>query len=227
MLGKVFKAYDVRAVYPRPLNEKAAWQIGHATAEFLLEQARAARRLDPMARHIVVGRDMRLSSPSLSDALKEGINAAGGHVIDIGEVDTPMVYFAINHLDAAGGVQVTASHNAAKYNGFKISGLAARPVGEGSGLEEIRRLSALASRDRATGEGNMESRDLWPAYREWLLQRLHPDPLRGNEFFTPAGNTSFAHISIHRKNTRHTSNFFQLQDAHVDRYMKWQFKKSF
>ena len=133
MLGKVFKAYDVRAVYPRPLNEKAAWQIGYATADYLLDQAREANRLDPMARHIVVGQDMRTSSPSLAAALIEGIHSAGAHVIDVGAVDTPMVYFAINHLDAAGGVQVTASHNPAKYNGFKISGLSARPIGEGSG----------------------------------------------------------------------------------------------
>ena len=175
MLGKVFKAYDVRAVYPRPLNEKAAWQIGYGTAEFLLGKAREANRFDPMARHIVVGRDMRISSPSLCKALIEGIHGAGGHVIDIGDVDTPMVYFAINHLDAAGGVQVTASHNAAKYNGFKISGLSAGPIGEGCGLEEIRRLAALANQDRATGKGHLEERDLWPAYREWLLQRLDPE----------------------------------------------------
>lgn len=181
MLGKVFKAYDVRAVYPRPLNEKAAWQIGYATADYLMDQAREANRLDPMARHIVVGQDMRTSSPSLAAALIEGIHSAGAHVIDVGAVDTPMVYFAINHLDAAGGVQVTASHNPAKYNGFKISGLSARPIGEGSGLEEIRRRAALANKDKADGVGHLETRDLWPAYREWLLQRMNADLLNGKE----------------------------------------------
>jgi phosphomannomutase len=180
MLGKVFKAYDVRATYPRPLNEKTAWLIGHGAATYLLEKARDTGRLDPMARHIVVGRDCRLSSPSLADALSNGIRKAGGHVLDVGEVDTPFVYFAINHLDAAGGVQVTASHNPANYNGFKISGLAAKPIGDGSGLEDIRRLSAMANPDRAAGEGNFEERDLWPAYRAWLLERLSPAILDGS-----------------------------------------------
>ena len=166
MIGKVFKAYDVRAVYPKPLNEKIAWQVGHASAAYLLQEAGASGRLDPMARSIVVGRDMRKSSPDLRDALVQGIRDAGARVIDVGMVDTAFVYFAINHLDAAGGVQVTASHNPAKYNGFKISGLNARPVGTGSGLDEVKRLAAIADRQRVKPEGGgLESRDLWAAYR--------------------------------------------------------------
>jgi phosphomannomutase len=175
MLGKVFKAYDVRAVYPRPLNEKAAWQIGFAVADYLLEVAAGKGRHDPMGRYIVVGRDMRTSSPSLCESLINGIRDRGGHVIEIDEVDTSMVYFAINHLDAAGGVMVTASHNPAKYNGFKISGIGAKPIGEGTGLEEIRRRAALANQDRPkNGGGLVESRDLWPAYRNWLVEKLDP-----------------------------------------------------
>ena len=69
MLAKVFKAYDVRATYPKPLNEKLAWHIGYGAAEFLLKQAAAAGHDDPMMRNIVMGRDMRKSSPSLADAL--------------------------------------------------------------------------------------------------------------------------------------------------------------
>ncbi|MCH2162082.1 MAG: phosphomannomutase/phosphoglucomutase [Phycisphaerales bacterium] len=181
MLGKVFKAYDVRATYPRPLNEKVAWQVGHALAGHLIGKARDAGRLDPMGRHLVVGRDMRLSSPDLFAALTDGIRDAGGHVIDVGRVDTPFIYFAINHLDAAGGVQVTASHNPANYNGFKISGLGAKPVGSESGLEDIRREAALANRDRVDPQGGrLEARDLWAAYRDWLLSKLDPRILDGS-----------------------------------------------
>lgn len=180
MIGKVFKAYDVRAVYPKPLNEKIAWQVGHASAAYLLQEAGASGRLDPMARSIVVGRDMRKSSPDLRDALVQGIRDAGARVIDVGMVDTAFVYFAINHLDAAGGVQVTASHNPAKYNGFKISGLNARPVGTGSGLEEVKRLAAIADRQRVKPEGGgLESRDLWAAYRAFLLKSLDPKIVSG------------------------------------------------
>jgi phosphomannomutase len=180
MLGKVFKAYDVRATYPKPLNERLAWQIGYATAEFLLGQAAAAGHDDPMMRHIAVGRDMRKSSPALSDALMQGMQDFGAGVIDLGLVDTPMVYFAINHLGCAGGVQVTASHNPAEYNGFKISRLKARPVGQDTGLAEIQRLAALVEREKLEPRGGRrEARDLWAPYREHLLRLLDPRILDG------------------------------------------------
>lgn len=175
MIGKVFKAYDVRATYPRPLNEKIAWQVGHGAATYLLEVAREAGRLDPMGRAIVVGHDMRTSSPALTASLVDGLRDGGALVIDIGLVDTPAVYFAINRFDAAGGIQVTASHNPANYNGFKISGLHARPVGNGTGLEEIKRLAAIADRQRTPSiESPIETRDPWPEYRDFLLDRLDP-----------------------------------------------------
>lgn len=173
MIGKVFKAYDVRATYPRPLNEKVAWQVGHGAATHLLERAREAGRLDPMGRAVVVGRDMRTSSPILAENLVAGIRDAGARVIDIGLVDTPAVSFAVNRYDAAGGIQVTASHNPANYNGFKISGLDARPVGTGTGLEEVKRLAAMADRQRTpTIDSPVEARDPWPEYRAFLLDRL-------------------------------------------------------
>jgi phosphomannomutase len=180
MLGKVFKAYDVRATYPKPLNEKIAWQIGYATAEFLLGEASAAGHDDPMMKHIVVGRDMRKSSPSLAESLIEGMRDYGAHVVDVGLCDTPMVYFAINHLGCAGGVQVTASHNPSNYNGFKISKLHAKPVGSDTGLEEIKRLAALVEREKLVPRGGrLETRDLWKPYREHLHRFLDPSLLSG------------------------------------------------
>ena len=181
MLAKVFKAYDVRAVYPKPLNERLAWQIGYGTAEFLLGQAAAAGLDDPMSRHIAVGRDMRKSSPALSDALMQGMQDFGADVVDLGLVDTPFVYFAINHLGCCGGVQVTASHNPAEYNGFKISRAKAKPVGQDTGLTEIQRLAALVEREKlAPRGGHRESRDLWKPYREHLLRLLDPRLLDGS-----------------------------------------------
>ncbi len=180
MLSKVFKAYDVRATYPKPLNEKIAWQIGYATAEYLLGYALDHGFDDPMMKHIAVGRDMRKSSPSLTDALTQGMRDFGAHVIDLGMVDTPFVYFAINHLGCAGGVQVTASHNPSNYNGFKISKLGAKPVGSETGLEEIKRLAALVEREKLTPRGGrIEARDLWAPYREHLLRFLDPSILSG------------------------------------------------
>ncbi len=181
MLGKVFKAYDVRATYPKPLNEKLAWQIGFAVAQYLSEQASEAGRDDPMMRNIVVGHDMRKSSPSLAKALKQGIRDFGAHVIDVGLVDTPLVYFAINHFGCCGGVQVTASHNPANYNGFKISKMAAKPVGMPTGLDEVRRYAAMVDREKhVPRNGREESRDLWPDYRDHVLAFVDRSLLDGS-----------------------------------------------
>ena len=180
MLGKVFKAYDVRATYPKPLNEKLAWQIGYGTAQYLLEQAEKSGHDDPMTRHVVVGHDMRKSSPKLSDAMKRGIRDFGAHVIDVGLVDTPFIYFAINHLGCSGGVQVTATHNPANYNGFKISKMHAKPVGMGTGLDEVRRFSAMGDREKLSAKsGREEKRDLWDAYRAHVRQFLNEKLLDG------------------------------------------------
>ena len=182
MLGKVFKAYDVRAIYPKPLSEKLAWQIGHAVARYLTELAADAGFDDPMMRHVVVGRDMRTSSPSLAEALKTGVRDYGAHVVDVGMVDTPLVYFAINHLGCCGGVQVTASHNPANYNGFKVSGMKARPIGMTTGLDEVRRYAAVVDRDkRISAGGREEQRGLWDAYRDHVLRFLDESLLDGSK----------------------------------------------
>jgi phosphomannomutase len=142
MLGKVFKAYDVRGTYPDLLNEGMARQIGFGASRYLLKDAASAGEGSPMMKNLVVGRDMRKSSPSLSEALVRGITDQGGHVLDVGMVDTSFIYFAVNHFDCAGGVMVTASHNPPQYNGFKISKRKAKPVGEATGLAEIRKYAA-------------------------------------------------------------------------------------
>jgi phosphomannomutase len=165
MLGRIFKAYDIRGTYPDLLNDTMAWQIGYGVSKFLLNDAQAAGETTPMMRNIVVGRDMRASSPALTKQLIQGINDHGGDVIDLGLIDTSMVYFAVNHLDCAGGVMVTASHNPPQYNGFKVSKRKAKPVGEISGLADVRKHAAMV--DKATlvkQSGRVEQRDLWPAY---------------------------------------------------------------
>lgn len=175
MLGKVFKAYDVRATTPKPLTPKLAWQIGYGAAQYLVEQAEAEGFDDPMMRHVVVGRDMRTSSPELSTALKQGIRDYGASVIDVGLVDTPFVGFAINFLGCCGGIQTTASHNPANYNGFKISKLEAKPVGMTTGLDDIRRFAAMANPDKTESKGGREqTRDLWRDYSEHVHAFLDP-----------------------------------------------------
>jgi len=174
MLGKVFKAYDVRGTYPDPLNENMAWQIGYGCGKVLIGEAAAAGDSTPMMKYLVVGHDMRRHSPSLRDALCKGMIDSGANVIDVGKVDTPFVYFAINHLDCAGGVQVTASHNPPQYNGFKVSRRKAKPVGEMNGLADIRKQAAMVeASEKGKGKGRIEKRDLWDAYRKHVLNFLN------------------------------------------------------
>jgi phosphomannomutase len=181
MIEKLFKAYDVRAIYPNPLNEEAAWKIGHATAQFL---KRSRQSIDPKQKvrledTVVIGRDMRLSSPSLAKSLSDGVRSVGLKVIDVGMIDTSMIYFAINFLDAVGGIQTTASHNPAQYNGFKISGPKARPIGAASGLDDIKRIATGLRMGQTGLDGGYEQRDLWPEYRSHVLQFLNlKRPLR-------------------------------------------------
>jgi phosphomannomutase len=122
---------------------------------------------------VVVGRDMRPHSPALAEALSDGIRSVGLNVIDVGMIDTSFMYFAINHLDAVAGIQTTASHNPAQYNGFKISGPKAKPIGSATGLDDIKRIATTLTQRAGTGvTGKYEQRDLWPAYRDEVLKFL-------------------------------------------------------
>jgi len=162
----VFKAYDVRAVYPDPLCEETARRIGVATGRLMLAEADGPTTM-------VVGHDMRLSSPSLVKALKEGLLEIGCDVVDVGLVDTPFIAFAVNHLNAIGGIQTTASHNPAQYNGFKICRVKAKPVGMGTGLEKIQAMVENQLEDTiAAVRGSEKSVDLWDAYRDHVFTYL-------------------------------------------------------
>ncbi|PKL48740.1 MAG: phosphomannomutase/phosphoglucomutase [Planctomycetes bacterium HGW-Planctomycetes-1] len=169
---KIFKAYDIRGIYPDQLNEDAAWKIGSATATFLRSMLRGYDRGLANRQSLCVGYDMRSHSKGLADALIKGMNAVGANVINIGMIDTPQIYFAINHLGTCGGVQVTASHNPAQYNGFKISGLEAKPIGADTGLNEIRHISTALLHTRGAMDGGIEKCDLTEAYKGHILKFL-------------------------------------------------------
>jgi phosphomannomutase len=154
----IFKAYDVRGVVPDQLGAGDAHRVGRAVARHF------------RARQLVVGRDARRSSPELGDALIRGIREEGVHVVDIGLVATPMLYFAVEALGADGGVMVTASHNPAQYNGFKICREHAIPVGEASGLREIEKLAAgIASEPPSQRPGGLRSAGVTERYVDHVL----------------------------------------------------------
>ncbi|KPK75855.1 MAG: hypothetical protein AMJ79_09405 [Phycisphaerae bacterium SM23_30] len=168
----IFKAYDIRGMYEEHLNEEDAWKIGHATAQFLRSLLSGFERGQSNYQSLIVGRDMRTHSWSLAQALIKGMNGSGANVVDIGMIDTPQIYFAINHLQTCGGVQVTASHNPARYNGFKISGMQARPIGSQTGLLEIKHIALALRHTAALGKGKVTERDLTEPYRRHVLSFL-------------------------------------------------------
>ncbi len=153
----IFKAYDVRGVVPDQLCAADAQRVGRATARHFA------------ARELVVGRDARRSSPELCEALIHGIRDQGTDVVEIGLASTPMLYFAVEALGAGGGIMVTASHNPAQYNGFKICREHAIPVGEASGLREIEALAAIASDPVAPRRGGQRRADVTARYVEHVL----------------------------------------------------------
>jgi phosphomannomutase len=175
MIEKIFKAYDVRATYPSPLNEEMAWKVGHATAQYLKRSRQGVAKEQQVKREdtIAVGRDMRPSSPDLARALSDGIRSVGFNVIDVGMIDTSFMYFAINELDTVGGIQTTASHNPIQYNGFKISGPKAKPIGAATGLDDIKRIASTLRPGQTGLQGKIEEVDLWEPYRKHVLKFLN------------------------------------------------------
>ena len=156
----VFKAYDVRGIHPSELDEEGAYAIGRA----FVEQFSPAR--------IAVGRDMRVSAPTMAAALIEGAADAGADVLDLGMVGTEMVYFAVGELGLDGGVCVTASHNPKEYTGMKIVRAGALPVGGESGLLDVRdrALEIVAQSNLpSVPRGSVTEHDVWPGFVDKVL----------------------------------------------------------
>ncbi len=153
----IFKAYDIRGVVPAELNEAVTEKIGRSVVKLL------------NARTIAVGRDMRASADVLFDALTKGITSMGTDVIDIGLCSTPMSYFADARYKADGSVMITASHNPAQYNGFKVCREDAIPLSYETGIGEIERLCAGAPLGGAGNAGKIVRRDAMGEYIEHVL----------------------------------------------------------
>jgi phosphomannomutase len=164
-LSRIFKAYDVRGVVPDELDARVARRIGGAFAEW------------SGVPRIVLGRDCRLSSPEFADAISDGVTARGTGVIDLGLASTDLLYFASGSLDMP-GIMLTASHNPKDYNGLKFCLAGAKPVGEDTGLAEIRALAEADERAPVPGRGAVEPRDLLDAYAEHVLSFVDAEKMR-------------------------------------------------
>ncbi len=154
----IFKAYDIRGLVPEELDAGMARRIGNAFAR-LLE-----------AKCLVVGRDMRTHSPTISEAVVEGIRDAGCDVIRIGLASTPMGYYAIATQPCDGGLVVTASHNPGQYNGMKLCREGAKPVSGATGIADIERMCAEEPPAPAASRGEVRDVDLLAAYADHVAR---------------------------------------------------------
>ncbi len=171
-----FKAYDIRGRIPDELDADLARKIGRAYATFL------------KPRRVVVGHDIRLSSPEIAGALSEGLLASGVDVIDIGLCGTEMVYFATFHEQLDGGIMVTASHNPKDYNGLKLVREQSKPISGDTGLKEIERIILEDRLAPKRGGGTRTTRDIHEAYIEHLLGYIDHDALRPLKVVANGGN---------------------------------------
>ncbi|HEY8217167.1 MAG TPA: phosphomannomutase/phosphoglucomutase [Acidimicrobiia bacterium] len=163
-LDVIFKAYDVRGTYPDQLDESVAQAAGNAFVGFT------------GARRVLVGRDARPSGRSLVAAFADGATIAGADVVDLGLASTDLVYFAAGHLDSPAAM-FTASHNPAQYNGIKLCGAGARPIGEATGLREIQACVEKGVIEEAPSRGHLEQRDLLPEFVEHVHSFVETDAL--------------------------------------------------
>jgi phosphomannomutase len=172
----IFKAYDIRGTYPDQIDEDTAYKVGRALVEYLKPKA------------VVVGRDMRLSSAKLSDALTQGIAEGGANVIDIDLVSTDCLYFAVGKYDHGAGVMITASHNPPEYNGFKMCKKNAEPLSGESGIDEIKRLILKNDFPIPQKTGKIEKSDVDDAYVQHLLSFVDKKKIKPFKIVIDAGN---------------------------------------
>jgi phosphomannomutase len=171
----IFKAYDVRGIYPEQIDEEVSYRIGRAFVTFLGVEG------------IVTGRDMRLSSPALSRAFISGATDQGADVIDIGLCSTDMLYFASGTLDRPGAM-FTASHNPKEYNGLKLCRRKAGPISADTGIRDIKELVLAGEFPHATRKGAVENMEMLPRYVDHVLSFIDLSTLRPLRVVADAGN---------------------------------------
>ena len=175
--SSIFKAYDVRGLYPQEINEDAARLIGRGFVAYL------------QARRIAVSRDMRLSSPSIASAFIDGARQQGCDVVDYGMMGTDMLYFAVARDGHDGGAQITASHNPKQYNGIKLVRRDAFPLSGDAGIGDIRDMIANDQvPPPAAQPGSLSTKNVVDEYVKHVLSFIDPSIIKPFNVVLDAGN---------------------------------------
>ena len=174
---KGFGAYDVRGVYPDEVNEELAYRVGRSFPTLF------------QAKSVAIGHDIRLSGPSLSDALAKGLTEAGCNVVDIGQCGTEMIYFTTAHLGLDGGIMITASHNPKQYNGMKFVRAESRPISSDTGLKDIAAMAVGGTYpDPTPSAGHIEKKDILDEYVKHILSYVDVSKLKPYKIVVNTGN---------------------------------------
>lgn len=180
MNQNIFKAYDIRGIYPTEIDEKAVYKIAQAYAKFINPKT------------VALGRDVRVSGEKLWEAAKNGLLDHGVDVVDIGVISTDMLYFAVANYGYDGGITVSASHNPAEYNGLKLVKENAIPISADSGINQIRQITMAEYSHVSETKGNLTSRDILKDYLNKCVSvvggigEIKPLKVVGNAMFGPA-----------------------------------------
>jgi phosphomannomutase len=159
MDAKIFKAYDIRGIYPDEINAEDGYKISRAYSEIIKPKGKVA-----------VGWDVRLYSEEISQKVIEGLIDSGIDVLSIGLVSTEILYFAVGYLNLSGGIQITASHNPAQYHGLKLVREKVKPISIDNGMEEIKNLSLAGKFESTVKKGNVTSLDIIDEYIQFILR---------------------------------------------------------
>src|SRR5713101_5210334 len=172
----IFMAYDVRGIYGENLTDEVAYRIGRAAAQYL------------NVPEIAVGRDMRLSSPQLAEALLRGITDQGVNAVDLGMTTTDELYFAVGKFNYSAGAMITASHNPGKYNGIKFCRAQAFPISLDTGLADIRDLAISGNFSEPASKGSVTKRDVLDDYVTHALSSIDVSKVKPLKVVIDAGN---------------------------------------
>ncbi|MFH2011909.1 MAG: phosphomannomutase/phosphoglucomutase [Pseudomonadota bacterium] len=162
----IFKAYDIRGIYPEEINEETAYKIAQAYVEFV------------KPKEVVLGKDVRLSSPSLWRAAAQGINDAGVDVIDIGTISTDMLYFSVAQYGFDGGITISASHNPVQYNGMKMVREKAIPISSDTGIQEIMEIVLKSKKITVKKKGQIIVKDIMEDYLKHVRSFIDTNKIR-------------------------------------------------
>jgi phosphomannomutase len=181
----IFKAYDVRGLYPEQIDQDVAYRVGRAFARVLTELRGGPRE---GGLRLALGHDMRLHSPALAEALIRGLVDEGCRVLDIGMVGTEMVYYAIGSRQLDGGVSVTASHNPKAWAGFKLLREGALALSGDSGIPDVQREASSGDFSSPSGEGSVEQADIYEQFQRYVIGFIDPQVIRPMELVLDGGN---------------------------------------